>query len=232
MAYILNIESSTNICSVCISKDGEILSIREASTNSHASQMTVFIEQCLADLSIKITALSAVAISNGPGSYTSLRVGISTAKGICYGLGIPLVAVDTLTTMALAAYELVKDEAAIYCPMIDARRMEVYHSLFEIDGGVVKTIEPMSPLVVDEQSFKRYYDAGKRLVFSGNGSLKCSAILPLEGSIFVDENVSSKNMIKLSTTKFEIKEFVDIAYHTPEYLKAPNITTPKNVINT
>jgi tRNA threonylcarbamoyladenosine biosynthesis protein TsaB len=232
MAYILNIESSTNICSVCISRDGEMLSIREASTNSHASQMTVFIEQCLAESNIKITDLSAVAISNGPGSYTSLRVGISTAKGICYGLGIPLIAVDTLTSMAMAAYEIVKDDTAIYCPMIDARRMEVYHSLFEIEDGEVKIIEPMSPLIVDEQSFKRYYEVGKRLVFSGNGSLKCAAVLPLETSIFVDENCSSKNMIKYGTANFDIKNFVDIAYHTPQYLKAPNITTPKNVINT
>lgn len=230
MAYILNIESSTNICSVCISHDTELLAIREASSNNHASQITVFIDECLKHANINITDLEAVSISNGPGSYTSLRVGISTAKGICYGLGIPLIAIDTLTSLAAAAYNELKNNEYIYCPMIDARRMEVYYSTFEMKGTELQVLEPMSPLVIDEQSFKRYYEAGKRLVFTGNGASKCAKILPQNASIFLSQECSSKYLIPFSIANFKIKNFVDIAYHTPQYLKAPNITIPKNVI--
>lgn len=228
MSYILNIESSTNICSVCISHDTQLLSIREAASNNHASQITVFIQECLKESNIKITDLEAVAISNGPGSYTSLRVGISTAKGICYGLGIPLIAIDTLSSLAWAAYNELKNDTYIYSPMIDARRMEVYCSLFEIQENQLNELTPMSPIIIDEQSFKRYYEMGKRLVFVGNGAMKCANVLPSDSSIFLDIECSSKFLIPFSIAKFKIKNFVDIAYHTPEYLKAPNITTPKN----
>lgn len=230
MAYILNIESATNICSVCVSQDGQLLSIQETNANKHASEITLMIDKCLTDAGLKMTDLSAVAISNGPGSYTSLRVGASTAKGICYALNIPMIAIDTLQSLAMAAYLEVRYETALYCAMIDARRMEVYSATFKIEHENMVNIEPMSPLIVDEQTFKRFFDMGKRLVFSGNGVSKCQSVIGSDGTFFSNKVCSSLNMIPLSTAQFEMQNFVDVAYHTPLYLKAPNITKSKKII--
>ena len=229
MAYILNIESATSICSVCISQNGELLSIHETDTNKHASEITSMIDKCLTEAGLQMTYLSAVAISNGPGSYTSLRVGASTAKGICYALNIPLIAVDTLQSLAMAAYLEVQDEEAFYCAMIDARRMEVYTAIFKMEYGNMINVEPMSPVIVDEQTFERFLDIGKRLIFSGNGAGKCQSIIGSDGTFFSNKLCSSRNMIPLSTSQFEMKNFVDVAYHTPVYLKAPNITKSKKI---
>ena len=230
MAYILNIESATSICSVCISQNGELLSIHETDANKHASEITLMIDKCLMESGLKMADLSTVAISNGPGSYTSLRVGASTAKGICYALNIPLIAVDTLQSLAKAAYLEVQDETALYCPMIDARRMEVYAAIFKIEGGKLINIEPTSPYIIDEQTFKRFFDKGKRLIFSGNAVSKCQTVITSPMAIFSDNICSSRNMIPLSTEQFNIKNFVDLAYYTPLYLKAPNITKAKKII--
>lgn len=230
MAYILNIESATSICSVCISQNGELVSIHETDANKHASEITLMIDKCLTEAGLKMTDFSAVAISNGPGSYTSLRVGASTAKGICYALNIPMIAVDTLQSLAMAAYLEVQDEAAYYCPMIDARRMEVYSAIYKMERGNMINIEPMSPLIVDEQTFKRFLDMGKRLVFSGNGVSKCQSVIGSQMAFFSDNICTSRNMIPLSTHQFEMGNFVDVAYHTPQYLKAPNITKAKKII--
>ena len=229
MAYILNIESATTICSVCISQNGELLSIHETDANKHASEITLMIGKCLTEADLKMTDLSAVAISNGPGSYTSLRVGASTAKGICYALNIPMIAVDTLQSLAMAAYLEVQDEVALYCPMIDARRMEVYAAIYKIKDGNMINVEPMSPLIVDEETFKRFFDEGKRLVFSGNAVTKCRTVIASPMAVFSNNICTSRNMIPLSTAQFEMKNFVDLAYHTPLYLKAPNITKSKKI---
>ena len=229
MAYILNIESATSICSVCISQNGELLSIHETDANKHASEITLMIDKCLAEAGLKMTDLLAVAISNGPGSYTSLRVGASTAKGICYALNIPMIAVDTLQSLAMASYLEVQDVEAFYCPMIDARRMEVYSAIYKIENGNLINEEPISPLIVDEQTFKRFLDMGKRLIFSGSGVSKCQSVIGSDGTLFTNKVCSSRNMIPLSTTQFEMKNFVDVAYHTPVYLKAPNITKSKKI---
>ena len=229
MIYILNIESATSICSVCISQNGELLSIHETDANKHASEITLMIDKCLAEAGLKMTDLLAVAISNGPGSYTSLRVGASTAKGICYALNIPMIAVDTLQSLAMASYLEVQDVEAFYCPMIDARRMEVYSAIYKIENGNLINEEPISPLIVDEQTFKRYLDMGKRLIFSGSGVSKCQSVIGSDGTLFTNKVCSSRNMIPLSTTQFEMKNFVDVAYHTPVYLKAPNITKSKKI---
>ena len=230
MAYILNIESATSICSVCISQNGELISIHETEANKHASEITLMIDKCLVEVGLKVTDLSAVAISNGPGSYTSLRVGASTAKGICYALNIPMIAVDTLQSLAMASYLEVRDVAAFYCAMIDARRMEVYSAIYKMEDGNMINVEPMSPLIVDEQTFKRFLKMGKRLIFSGNGATKCQPLIGSDGTFFSDKVCSSLNMIPLSTAHFEMANFVDVAYHTPLYLKAPNITKSKKII--
>ena len=227
MNNILNIETATDICSIVISRDGKVLSHSESLTNSHASKITILIDECLNAANLKMTDLAAVAISNGPGSYTSLRVGASTAKGICYALDIPMIAVDTLESLALAAYNELGDEDAIYCPMIDARRMEVYCSVFEIQNSHIKNIKPTQPLVVEMDFFKRYLDDGKRIILCGNGSLKCQEILNLDNFIYFKNICSALNMIPLSMASYLHNTSVNIAYHTPQYLKPPNITTAK-----
>lgn len=227
MAYILNIESATDICSVCISQNGQLLAIQEIMGNDHASSITLLIDECLRIAHISISDLSAVAISNGPGSYTSLRVGVSTAKGLGYALGIPLIAVDTLESLALAAYQQQHDDEAIYCPMIDARRMEVYTASYHIADNKTVLDTPVEPWVIDAAFFKRFEPTGKRLVLSGNGSGKCATVTSSDLLIFTNILCSAQHLVPLSTHCFNIKKFIDIAYHTPEYLKPPNITTSK-----
>ena len=154
MPLILNIESATDICSVCISKNAETLSLQEADKEySHTSKITILIERCCAEAGITLKQLDAVAVSKGPGSYTSLRVGASTAKGICYALDKPLITIDTLQSIALATFKKAK-QATFYAPMIDARRMEVYTSLFDKDLNLVQETHAK---IIDEQSFQDYF---------------------------------------------------------------------------
>jgi tRNA threonylcarbamoyladenosine biosynthesis protein TsaB len=230
MALILNIETATDICSVALAEDGKLIAFREVQTLNHAGQLTLFIEKCLAEANVNMTDLDAVAISNGPGSYTALRVGSSTAKGICYALDLPMIAIDTLESLALTTFEEVKDTEALYCPMIDARRLEVYGAIFSYDTeGSLSIIEKMQPIIVDSESFGSYFSDGKKLIFSGNGSDKCRPILVNEFARFYNTNCSAKHLIKLSFAAFKKMQFINVAYHTPQYLKAPNITTPKRI---
>ncbi|NJN34911.1 MAG: tRNA (adenosine(37)-N6)-threonylcarbamoyltransferase complex dimerization subunit type 1 TsaB [Saprospiraceae bacterium] len=161
MALILNIESATNICSVSIARAGVVQAIFETNTNNHASEITLLIEQCIAATGVALNELDAIAVSHGPGSYTSLRVGASTAKGICYALNKPLIAVDTLHALAHGAYLEFGDKTTLYCPMIDARRMEVYTAIYapilgeNTEGVVLK--EKLNNLIVEDNSFERYF---------------------------------------------------------------------------
>lgn len=229
MSIILNIESATDICSIAISRDKEIIALREIVGNSHAEQMTLLINECLDIAKIKINDLEAVAISNGPGSYTSLRIGASTAKGICYALDLPLIAIDTLESLALAAFNEARDEDALYCPMIDARRMEVYTTLYKFskNTGGLEEIEPMNPKIIDEDSFSEYLEKNQKIIFCGNGAPKCKEILHHPNTLFLPIISSARYLILLSYKKNLIQEFADVAYHTPQYLKAPNITKAK-----
>lgn len=229
MSLILNIESATDICSIAISRDDKIIALREIVGNSHAEQMTLLINECLDIAGITINDLKAVAISNGPGSYTSLRIGASTAKGICYALDLPLIAIDTLESLALAAFNEAKDEDALYCPMIDARRMEVYTALYKYSKGTggLEEIEPLSPKIIDENSFSEYLGKNQKMIFCGNGAPKCQEILQHPYTLFLPIISSARYLILISYKKNLIQEFVDVAYHTPQYLKAPNITKPK-----
>jgi tRNA threonylcarbamoyladenosine biosynthesis protein TsaB len=232
MSYILNIDTATDICSIAVSQDGKILSLVEEANNNHASRITLMIEEALEEAKINITDLRAVAMSNGPGSYTSLRVGTSTAKGICYALDIPLIAVDTLTSLAYAAFRDIEVSDFLYCPMIDARRMEVYMILFgknnkNTEGPSLEIIESLNNVIIDENAFKSYFDQGKKVVLTGNGAAKCKAVINSANIVHVDKQCSSAHLIPFSTEAFLKKEFVDVAYHTPQYLKSPNITSPK-----
>ncbi len=223
---ILNIEAATGVCSVCLSKGLEVLSLHESTVqNEHSKVITILIERCLSDAGLKLSDLDAVAVSKGPGSYTSLRVGYSTAKGLCYSLGIPLIAVNTLAVLAQAAFEAEKDAQALYSAMIDARRMEVYAALYDASGN---ELMPPAPMVIDDGSFGDRFAEGQRIVFCGNGAEKCKAVIPSDLASFSDIcNNNSAYMVGHAVKGFLNKNFVDIAYAIPLYLKPPNITVAR-----
>lgn len=224
---ILNIESATGVCSVCISKGTEIVVYQEASeTYQHAKVLTNLIDNCLKNSGYKLEEMDAVAVSSGPGSYTSLRVGLSTAKGICYALGLPLISVSTLHTLAMAAKKEVKDETVFYCPMIDARRMEVYCEVFDKEG---KSLTEAAAKIIDEHSFSRFFEEKNTIVFCGNGAEKCRSVLARSTAVFLPLECSARYLPELSISRYMNRKFEDIAYFTPLYLKPPNITIPKNM---
>lgn len=225
MALILNIETATEVCSVGISKDKSLLSLKESQEPYiHAKSIITMINQCAEDANIQLKDLDAVAVSSGPGSYTALRVGTSTAKGICYALDKPLITIDTLQAIAHATYEKEKDGEALYCPMIDARRMEVYSILYNAENKAVTKLEPR---VVNELSYKDYFASNKKLIFSGNGAEKCKTVITSELAHFSPIVCSAAHLVPLSQKSYLEQNFSDLAYFTPNYLKSPNITTPK-----
>ncbi|MCC6722884.1 MAG: tRNA (adenosine(37)-N6)-threonylcarbamoyltransferase complex dimerization subunit type 1 TsaB [Saprospiraceae bacterium] len=223
---ILNIEAATGVCSVCLSRGREVLSLHESvEQNEHSRVITLLIQRCMEDAQLELSALDAVAVSEGPGSYTSLRVGYSTAKGLCYSLGVPLIAVNTLAALAQAAYQAAKEADALYCAMIDARRMEVYAGLYEVDGT---QLLPPTPMVVDGESFQSFFAKGRKIIFCGNGAEKCKTVLANPLADFSEvKNCSSLYLIEASINSFMNKNFLDAAYSIPLYLKPPNITISK-----
>jgi tRNA threonylcarbamoyladenosine biosynthesis protein TsaB len=226
MATILSIETSTPVCSAAIAMDGQITDFRESfDEKSHATSLTVFINELLKTNQLKPNDLDAVAISQGPGSYTGLRIGVSVAKGICYALGIKLLAIDTLRAMALMAGEHIGSGfSGFYCPMIDARRMEVYTALF--NSGFEKTRETQA-LVVDENQFKELLQANT-IAFFGDGAAKCRPYLTSANAQMI-ENIypSARFMAYLANEAFVKGDFKDVAYFEPFYLKDFVTTTPK-----
>lgn len=235
MALLLHIETSTAVCSVGLGKNGELLALKETKEGmKHASHLTVFIENILKENEFSIADLDGVAISMGPGSYTGLRIGVSTAKGICFGANIPLIAVNTLQSMTKALHEtgdvksaLKNPEKAYFCPMIDARRMEVYTAFFNNKNEMVKEI---SADIIDENSYDDTLK-DRELVFFGDGSSKCKEAIKNENGIFIDDiTPTAIGMIELAEQKFNNEEFEDVAYFEPFYLKDFVATTPKKNI--
>ena len=216
MSLILNIETATRHCSVGIARNGHVVSIRESDEkNIHAAKVTVFAEEVCHESGIEMAVLDAVAVSMGPGSYTGLRIGVSAAKGFCYALDIPLIAIPTLQTMALIATGLVAD-ADLYCPMIDARRMEVYTALFDKYN---KEIRSTSALIVDEASFDEELRSNT-VCFFGDGAEKCREVLEPKGMRYLEGVMpDAKAMAGLSYRKFIENKFEDLAYFEPFYLK-------------
>jgi len=221
MGLILNIETATQICSISLAKDGALLAIRELNEkNVHAEVLTVFIQEIMAEASLELSDIDAVAISKGPGSYTGLRIGLSTAKGLCYSLDIPLISVSSLQAMAQYAAMMLKDEIkenTLFAPMIDARRMEVYSAFYNTDIEKVSKIEPH---IFSEASFVEE-EKDHELLLVGDG---CSKSLELFADrenikVFPDVLSSSLGMIPLSEKKFQDKDFEDVAYFEPFYLK-------------
>lgn len=213
MTYILNIETATKNCSVSLAKDGQTILCREIAEQgySHAEKLHVFIEEILKESALNFKEIKAIAISKGPGSYTGLRIGVSTAKGLCYALGIPLVSVDTLQVLA----QKVAQNDGLIIPMLDARRMEVYSAVF--DQNKTKTRDVQAEILTEES----YADTTEKIYFVGDCQEKCQTVLTRENFVFLPEIVfpSANEMSALSYKKFLNSDFEDVAYFEPFYLK-------------
>ncbi len=229
MPCILNIETATEVCSVVVSKDGQIIYQKEETEGpSHAVLLAVFVNEAVREVKALNLILDAVAVSCGPGSYTGLRIGVSEAKGLCYGLDIPMIAINSLRIMANGVVQ--NDMAgndALLCPMIDARRMEVYDVL--LDSKLCEVL-PVSADIIDENSFGDYLKENK-IIFFGNGSMKCKGLLNSENALFLD-NIYPRalDMVSLSEIAYAENDFVDTAYFEPFYLKEFVATTPKDKV--
>ncbi|MCA0152725.1 tRNA (adenosine(37)-N6)-threonylcarbamoyltransferase complex dimerization subunit type 1 TsaB [Winogradskyella vincentii] len=214
MALLLNIETATTNCSVSLSKDGETLVLKEDNSlsYSHAETLHVFIDEVFKTANLEPSNIDAVAVSKGPGSYTGLRIGVSSAKGICYALNKPLISVDTLKSLACQ----VKVEKGFIIPMLDARRMEVYSSVFSYDLNQVREIEAQ---VIDENSFDDYLNE-EPVYFIGSGVEKTKSIINHPNAIFIDNKLPSANQMSvLSEIKYKKSDTEDVAYFEPYYLK-------------
>jgi tRNA threonylcarbamoyladenosine biosynthesis protein TsaB len=222
MSLILCIETGTDICSVGIARDGELMSLRESDQGrDHAKQVAVFVDELLRETGVKPDELDAVAVGMGPGSYTGLRIGVSFAKGLCYGLNIPLLAVgslEALTDVAIKDYEagIIQVEGwdeALLCPMVDARRMEVYTQIF---NSRCEAQSEVSAEIITEESFSQWRAKGKLVIF-GNGAAKCQEMLP--DAIYINVAPSARGLTRIAHQLFEAGKTVDIAYFEPFYLK-------------
>jgi tRNA threonylcarbamoyladenosine biosynthesis protein TsaB len=216
---ILHIETSTAVCSVALSKGLQLLALKEdCGGRNHARQLAVFIDEILKEQKFAVSQLDAVSVSEGPGSYTGLRVGVSTAKGICYGAQKPLIAVNSLQSLAFLAIEnhLLPTSDCLIVPMIDARRMEVYTAVFDASGKLFQATEAK---IIDANSFNTLLAQQHRLVFLGDGAEKCSHIVVHENAVFVAQQASASGMIKPALEIFTRQQFVNTAYFEPFYLK-------------
>ena len=235
MALILNIETSTEVCSVSLAKNGEVVYQKESTEGmNHSRLLTVFIEQLFSENNLDIKTLDAVAVSKGPGSYTGLRIGVSVAKGLCYGLGIPLISVGSLKTLGVYTatnYSRFTNIPAtaepLFCPMIDARRMEVYTALYDLKGNEIR---PVSAEIITSDFLAETLEK-QPVLFFGNGAAKCAGVLQHEKAVFAGPTTTSAAfMTHLSNRKYVAKQFEDVAYFEPFYLKNFVATIPKNKI--
>ncbi|MCX6246412.1 MAG: tRNA (adenosine(37)-N6)-threonylcarbamoyltransferase complex dimerization subunit type 1 TsaB [Bacteroidetes bacterium] len=221
MSLILNIETATGVCSVALARDGKLVERRESTVkNSHSSVLTLLMDDVFRTTGVPLGDLDAVAVSEGPGSYTGLRIGVASAKGLCYALDKPLIGISTLRAMALGmahAVSTAPETQLLFCPMIDARRMEVYCAIFDEKGKEVREIRAE---IVDENSFQEYL-VKNRILFAGDGALKCRKILDNHPNAIFSEDfqTSAEFMIPLSEEKFIRNNFADLAYFEPYYLK-------------
>lgn len=221
MSYILNIETATKNCSVALAFEGKTILCREISEAgySHAEKLHVFIEEVLQESGVTFQDLKAIAVSQGPGSYTGLRIGVSAAKGLCFALNIPLIAVDTLQSLATQ----VSETDGLIIPMLDARRMEVYSAIFNNKHENIRGIEAE---IITSDSFASITE---KIYFVGDCAEKCQTVLTNENFVFLKSIVypSANEMSALSFKKFIASEWADLAYFEPFYLKDFMVTTPK-----
>jgi len=220
MSLILQIETATTVCSVALAKEGSVLCRREVEQrNVHAEKITLFIEEVLNEAARSYEDLDAIAVSCGPGSYTGLRIGVSAAKGLCFALDKPLIAIETLAAMADGLVEQHSFESTdhLLCPMIDARRMEVFTAMFDAMGNKLK---PTAAEIIDENSFADVLEA-RKVIFFGDGAEKCSNALGihLNATIVTDFTNSASHLSKRALKMYQEKQFEDVAYFEPYYLK-------------
>lgn len=219
MSCILNIETSTNVCSVSVTEDGAcIFQQEDHSGPNHAEILGVYVDEALSFIDSHAIPLDAVAVSCGPGSYTGLRIGVSMAKGICYGHDVKLIAVPTLKLLAVPVLlkEMVKEEDALLCPMLDARRMEVYAGIYD---RALKEIRPIGADIVEADTYKEYLDRGP-VYFFGNGAAKCKDVINHPNARFIDGiEPLARYMSPLAETAIALEQYEDVAYFVPFYLK-------------
>ncbi|MDR3843692.1 tRNA (adenosine(37)-N6)-threonylcarbamoyltransferase complex dimerization subunit type 1 TsaB [Hallella sp.] len=219
MSCILNIDTSTNVCSVAVSQDGACIFDKEDHSGpNHAERLGTFVDEALSFIDNHAIPLDAVAVSCGPGSYTGLRIGVSMAKGICYGRDVKLLAVPTLELLCVPVLlrEMVTDDDALLCPMLDARRMEVYAQLFTRS---LREVRPIQADVVDADTYREYLDKHP-VYFFGNGAMKCKEVIDHPNAHFIEGiEALAKNMLPLAERRMAREEFEDVAYFVPFYLK-------------
>ena len=228
---ILCIETATGICSAALCDEQGVISVHDARQGmSHAAQLTVIIGKLLSEASITAASLDAVAVSKGPGSYTGLRIGVSAAKGIAYGAGVPLIGINTLEAMCygwLGKNTLPPSEAVLLCPMIDARRMEVYNALFRPDGTFARET---SADIIDESSYKEVLEKNT-IIFFGNGAGKCKDTISHPNAVFYDNFTLTASYLQVPSVKaMKNGQFEDVAYFEPYYLKEFIATTPRKLL--
>lgn len=225
--HILHIETATRVCSCSLSSNGELVFNRESyAEQSHAKLLGVFTEEAVNFARLNNIQIHAISVSSGPGSYTGLRIGVSEAKGLAYGLGAKLIAIPTLKLLASMVGEQT-DSDTLLCPMIDARRMEVYTSVFDKSLNI---IEPTTAKIIDQDSFMNLLPHHK-IAFFGDGAFKCKDLITHPNAIFIpDIHPLSSGMIHLSMLAYKADAFEDVAYFEPFYLKDFVATKPKNKV--
>ena len=219
MSCILNIETSTETCSVAVAQDGGIIFEKiNNEPNSHTKYLAKFVEEALSFAESHAIPLDAVAVSSGPGSYTGLRIGVSTAKGICYGKNVPLIAIPTLKLLCVKPLlsDDIEDENALLCPMIDARRMEAYTAIYD---RALREVREVKAEVIDATTYNEWLDKGL-VYFFGNGAEKCKEIINHPNARFIDNVVpTAKSMLPLAELAIAKGLYEDVAYFEPLYLK-------------
>ena len=231
MSLILCIETGTDVCSVGLAENGELVALRESCGRDHARNVAVYVDELLRERDIDADEIDAIAVGKGPGSYTGLRIGVSFAKGLCYGLRKPLIAIGSLDALVEVAREDaeagivdVEDfERATLCPMVDARRMEVYTQLFNGRGEALGEVEAK---IIDEQSFAAEIAAAEEFVIFGNGAAKCAGTLSAKAKL-IEVVPSARGLARLAQEALEAGRTEDIAYFEPFYLKNFVVTTSK-----
>ena len=231
MAVILNIETSTEVCSVALTSEGQVLDHRENyEGQTHATLLSQYVKEMLDYARSREMKIDAIAVSIGPGSYTGLRIGLSEAKGLAFGLQVPLIGVNTLQLMAVATMfnHFIEEDRVLYVPMIDARRMEVYTAAYSV--ALEPVLAPQA-MILDENSFGDLLEQGYTLVVMGNGSDKARQVLTRDGVRFIDGiKPVAVEMLALAEKAWREQRFLDVAYSTPLYLKEFQATKPKNPV--
>ena len=230
MATILNIETSTEVCSVALTCEGQVLEHHENyDGQTHATLLSAYVKDALDYVRTRELKLDAVAVSMGPGSYTGLRIGLSEAKGLAFGMEVPLIGVNTLQLLVVTTmfHNFFDEDDILYVPMIDARRMEVYTAAY--NSALQAVIEPQA-MIIDENSFSDIL-AEHKVVFMGNGSNKVREVIKHPNAVFVDGiKPVALEMMALAEKAFRESDFIDVAYSTPLYLKEFQATTPKKKV--